>query len=443
MKKGIILYFLFLTTCWSLFAQESNPANNADSESNAVIIFNDNSKNTSLPDLIGATPGVAGSLLPNYFYEKGEWKIYFPAVSNLQEMTREQIGNMIGRPVKVNKKAKMLSNNMRKKVKGTIYKKGNCTQKPLSIHLTNYPIKMHTEPGDEIWATVMIEGEHGWPREKYLAMADAWSYDENICSNRASVITMDLAEGVTRGRSIGFGGAGATPIDTSGTAAAVGGFIGTNRGRREVKPVFEVAFLNEGPFLATVKKDDDNGDGSKKNVLIPPLSLSENPTMSYLKKMAEDMADIAKNLSMPPVININNVPATNLPPLSPPALQQAVQISGDDKQCSGLPPFEILFDFNKSDVKTEYLSDIRRFSEWQKSHKGCRLQVEGHTCSVGSISYNANLARNRAKSVYDLFVADGVTLEQFVSLSKDKATSERNPKDRRVIVRIIGNTSGK
>ena len=106
----------------------------------------------------------------------------------------------------------------------------------------------------------------------------------------------------------------------------------------------------------------------------------------------------------------------------------------------------VYFDFDRYEVKAEYQPRIKEIVAWMASHKACHLQVEGHTCRIGSFAYNAALGRNRAKAVYDAMRTAGVPGEQvaqFVSLSKDRAASEHLPKNRRVILRIIGPASEK
>ncbi len=126
-------------------------------------------------------------------------------------------------------------------------------------------------------------------------------------------------------------------------------------------------------------------------------------------------------------------------PVSAIKAEEPVLVS-EEMECN-LPPLEILFDFDRSDIKPEYLSQIENFA---KRRSSCPVQVEGHACSSGSPEYNAVLARSRAKKVYQKLIEFGAEkVEQFVSLSEDKPSSrsEHNDRDRRVIVRVIGRSS--
>ncbi len=398
---------------------------NSANENQAIVNVNDNStKNySSAPYLLNTYPGT-GSVPAGYYFERGEWWPYFPEVSNFRKMSREQILLAKGRGGG--------------KVKGTIYKKINCAQKPEFIQLTNYPIRAHAEPGDEVIAVAMVEGKFGWTREQYLVAAYAWSLDNKICSDRASVLAMDLAEGVTRGLSFGPGATGAASLGDGGMGSAVGAMIGKNRTRREVKPMFEVAFLNRGPFLVEVKKDDNNGNGSKKNVLIPPKD--DSSMLGYLKKMSEDFAEIAKNLSKPAVININNIPAVNLPPL-PPASQPVAQ--GD--VCAGMPKLEAYFEKDKDVIAPQYFPGIKTFAEWKKATPQCKVQTQGHTCALGSATHNNDLSSRRSKALSNKLKEYGAEVEEFAAFGKNKpkpSGSEFQKENRRAFVRIIGAASG-
>jgi outer membrane protein OmpA-like peptidoglycan-associated protein len=111
-----------------------------------------------------------------------------------------------------------------------------------------------------------------------------------------------------------------------------------------------------------------------------------------------------------------------------------------------LPAFVVDFGFNESNVKDEYRTSIKSIATWLENHPACKVQVEGHASTEGSFAFNAALGRMRAKTVYDILAENTNIpgqLTQFVSVSKDRAASERNPADRRVILRVVGDASGR
>lgn len=60
---------------------------------------------------------------------------------------------------------------------------------------------------------------------------------------------------------------------------------------------------------------------------------------------------------------------------------------------------QVLFDFDKADIKTEYRSIIERINEKMKRFKDYTIAVEGHADYVGSATYNAELSQRRADAV--------------------------------------------
>jgi outer membrane protein OmpA-like peptidoglycan-associated protein len=113
-----------------------------------------------------------------------------------------------------------------------------------------------------------------------------------------------------------------------------------------------------------------------------------------------------------------------------------------EKKCD-LPESTIYFDFDKSAIRSKEIQKIYKMAEWLKINQQCKVQVEGHTCVIGTNMYNAGLGERRARAVYDVLVAKGVKVEQFVSVGENKPADEQLEKNRRVIIRIIGPASGK
>jgi outer membrane protein OmpA-like peptidoglycan-associated protein len=70
---------------------------------------------------------------------------------------------------------------------------------------------------------------------------------------------------------------------------------------------------------------------------------------------------------------------------------------------------DVLFEFNKAELKIDALRATRQISEVVKQYPERRLSVEGHTDSIGTIKYNQRLSENRARSVVNELVAQGVS----------------------------------
>lgn len=69
---------------------------------------------------------------------------------------------------------------------------------------------------------------------------------------------------------------------------------------------------------------------------------------------------------------------------------------------------DVLFDFDKYDVKETYQPAMKSIASWMTKNSGARLSVEGHCDERGTNEYNLALGDRRAKSVRDALVALGV-----------------------------------
>jgi OOP family OmpA-OmpF porin len=65
---------------------------------------------------------------------------------------------------------------------------------------------------------------------------------------------------------------------------------------------------------------------------------------------------------------------------------------------------KINFDFDSSKVQEQYFADLNELAEFLKRFSDLQVDVEGHTDSVGSESYNQQLSQRRAQAVVDVLV---------------------------------------
>ena len=70
---------------------------------------------------------------------------------------------------------------------------------------------------------------------------------------------------------------------------------------------------------------------------------------------------------------------------------------------------EILFDFDKSNLRPAAESTLAQVAKLIQSYPNARTLIEGYTDSKGSDSYNAKLSDRRAVSVKNWFAQHGVT----------------------------------
>lgn len=71
-------------------------------------------------------------------------------------------------------------------------------------------------------------------------------------------------------------------------------------------------------------------------------------------------------------------------------------------------PSNITFEVDKSDLKPNFVEILGSVSLVLKEYKSTMIEVAGHTDSTGSESYNQLLSQQRAHSVSNVLVRDGV-----------------------------------
>jgi len=106
----------------------------------------------------------------------------------------------------------------------------------------------------------------------------------------------------------------------------------------------------------------------------------------------------------------------------------------------------ILFDFNKSDLKSAGVSNVASLAATMKNNPETNIMVIGHTDNVGSDSYNYTLSEKRAQSVKSLAVANGVSASRITISGKgkvepiaDNSTEDGRAQNRRVEIVIVAN----
>ena len=66
------------------------------------------------------------------------------------------------------------------------------------------------------------------------------------------------------------------------------------------------------------------------------------------------------------------------------------------------------FDFDKSTLRPDALAILGEATEILKRYPDLRVEVAGHTDSVGTAAYNQGLSERRAKTVYDYLTSNGI-----------------------------------
>ena len=99
----------------------------------------------------------------------------------------------------------------------------------------------------------------------------------------------------------------------------------------------------------------------------------------------------------------------------------------------------VFFDFNKSDLTPQAVTIVNQAAANAAPMKVTKLEVTGHTDTVGSDAYNMRLSRRRAESVAALLEKDGIPSSEIEIIAKGKrdllvptADGVKEPQNRRV-----------
>ena len=104
----------------------------------------------------------------------------------------------------------------------------------------------------------------------------------------------------------------------------------------------------------------------------------------------------------------------------------------------------VYFDTNKSAVKGASATTLDKLAGIFKEYPKSNVLVEGHTDSAGPEDYNMNLSKQRAESVTNYLIAQGISPTRFTTKwygenqpKADNATTEGKAKNRRVELAIV------
>src|SRR5690606_15463319 len=104
----------------------------------------------------------------------------------------------------------------------------------------------------------------------------------------------------------------------------------------------------------------------------------------------------------------------------------------------------VFFDFDKSALKPESFPELNRIVGMMKERADMRIEVSGHTDSMGPERYNQGLSQRRAQAVVTYLAEKGINAErlkvEYFGESKpidSNETSEGRSKNRRVEFKIL------
>ncbi len=164
-----------------------------------------------------------------------------------------------------------------------------------------------------------------------------------------------------------------------------------------------------------------------------------------------------------PELPVDPEPMPPPPPPPPPAEPHCSELDSDgdgvndcDDLCPNTPPGTVVgpdgcplpvavdlrgveFDFDKSTLRPESRQTLDEATEVLRQYPDIRVEVAGHTDSIGTVEYNQGLSDRRAQAVYEYLVGNGIASHRLSSRGygelspiADNASREGRQRNRRV-----------
>jgi len=106
---------------------------------------------------------------------------------------------------------------------------------------------------------------------------------------------------------------------------------------------------------------------------------------------------------------------------------------------AGVHKYQVFFEFDKSVLTPDAARVIRQAADDARSGNATRINVTGHTDTVGTAAYNQSLSERRADSVQRMLISDGISSDEIMTRGVGKTDllvptpdGVREPQNRRV-----------
>lgn len=97
--------------------------------------------------------------------------------------------------------------------------------------------------------------------------------------------------------------------------------------------------------------------------------------------------------------------------------QEEMRADPLDDPTSILAQRVVYFDFDRSEVKPEFMAVVQAHAQYLSRNPNARVTLEGHTDERGSREYNIGLGNRRAQAVRRLLMFHGVADRQIATVS--------------------------
>ncbi len=162
----------------------------------------------------------------------------------------------------------------------------------------------------------------------------------------------------------------------------------------------------------------------------PKASLVQSLYDSFLSNylLAKEKVEVAKKQSLVCYTGKVELPIAQAEPMEP-VVQKPVEPKKEEPARVEEPLMvraRIHFDFNKADIKKEYIPLLKEVARVLKENPNINLRIEGYTDDIGTKAYNQRLALRRAIAVKNFLVKEGINPEriQVVGFGKERYIAE-------------------
>jgi len=122
-----------------------------------------------------------------------------------------------------------------------------------------------------------------------------------------------------------------------------------------------------------------------------------------------------------PAATTTAAPASTAPTTSTASAPAQTQVSPLDDPNNILYKKVVYFDFDKSNIKPEFLDLLTAHAKYLIAHPSQKIRIEGYTDERGTWEYNIALGDRRAQSVRRFLLFQGVNPDQISTVSYGEA----------------------
>lgn len=106
--------------------------------------------------------------------------------------------------------------------------------------------------------------------------------------------------------------------------------------------------------------------------------------------------------------DVEDITDIELPARPSEEVQLQTPISGAEEAESYGVIDRIHFDYDKSDIKAEFIDGLQNNARWMREHPGYQMLIEGHCDERGTNEYNMALGERRAMAARNYLIQQGV-----------------------------------